>query len=323
MLKILRITSLLAAGLAVVLIAGTAFSGPQSDEKSEQFLSSPSVVERFKQAKGNKKQADKSQISPLVEQAQAFALYLNPPPKPKPPSRQKTAKKLGGKAIPTIPSPKRPISVKFDLIGTCYFATRPEKSLALINQPGKGLWWVRQAGKVGHLVVEEVKDGLIVIRDGERTVEKPVMARPAVRKNLLKTEGSTEPPVSLEAVTVPVSTFVSTPAPVEPETDSGIAPPQSSEEAAFMEERIRQFQALQESGVSEEENAAMMEKFISDYKAMRITPAEADKLDQLGQTLEDGNQPSNQGRNAKSEKITTKRRKPLSPRERRSRRRRK
>jgi hypothetical protein len=57
-------------------------------------------------------------------------------------------------------------------------------SLALIDEPGKGLRWVRPSSKVGHLIIEQVKDGIVVVRDGQNSFE--IVAERPVKKSLLK-----------------------------------------------------------------------------------------------------------------------------------------
>jgi len=168
MLKTLRITSVLVVVLAVVFFVLPAVFGVRGDEGSEQFLSFPSAIEKFNEAKGEKIAESDSQVSPLVKEAEAFGLYLNPP-KPKAPPRR-PARERGGSA----PRPPAPVSAKFSLIGTSYYALRPELSLALIDEPGEGFHWVRQSSEVGHLIIEEIGDGLVVVRDGQRTFELEV-----------------------------------------------------------------------------------------------------------------------------------------------------
>jgi hypothetical protein len=116
--------------------------------------------------KGQKSTGAESQVSPLVKEAEAFALYLDPP-KPKAPPRRAPRER-------SAPRPSAAVSAKFNLVGTSYYALRPELSLALIDEPGKGLHWVRQSNKVGHLIIETIQDGIVVVRDGQRTFELEV-----------------------------------------------------------------------------------------------------------------------------------------------------
>ena len=92
----------------------------------------------------------------------AFALRINPPPPPKP-------KPVQSQRTPSRPQPKGEVAAKFNLIGTSYYQLSPDNSWALINEVGKGLHWVKQGGKVGYLVIEKIEDGLVVIKDKDRT----------------------------------------------------------------------------------------------------------------------------------------------------------
>jgi len=175
--------------LAVVFLAFPAVFGIRSDEQAEQFLNSASAIEEFSKAKGKKstKNESQSQISPLVKQAQAFASYLNPPKPEKAPATHRT----GTPKI--IPRPTGPVSPKFKLLGTSYYALHPDLSLALIDEPGKGLRWVRQSSEVSHLIIEQVKNGSVVVRDGKRTFE--LAAERPKKRSLLKgpSPGATGP----------------------------------------------------------------------------------------------------------------------------------
>jgi hypothetical protein len=279
MVKTLRITSIIAAVLATFLIVFPAVFGVGRDKQVEEFLKSDGAVERFKKAAGAKTGKDSgSQTSPLVSQAEAFALYLNPP-KPVHESQPVPA------AVPSIiPRPMGPVSPKFKLIGTSYYVTHPELSLALIDEAGTGLRWVRQSGEVGHLVIEQIKDGLVVLRDGETTSEMAVSDRP-VTISLLK-GASTEGAVSTAALPdsgQPTSL---------PEVTIGSLPQLDPERSKALDELVDQLKALQSSmepgqGGSEDRDAktAAIDKVISEFKTSRVTNEEAKKLDDLGKSL--------------------------------------
>jgi hypothetical protein len=178
MIKTLRITSVAAAVLAAVFLVFPAVFGIRGDKQREQLLNSAGAIEQFKDAKGGKFDNKGRETSPLVKQAEAFALYLNPPPKPTAESSASSGE----------PRPKS-VSPKFKLVGTSRHELQPEMSLALIDEPGKGLHWVRPSSKVGHLIIEQVRDGVVVVRDGASTFE--LVAERPERKSLLK---STTPP---------------------------------------------------------------------------------------------------------------------------------
>ncbi|MHC4132767.1 MAG: hypothetical protein ACYSSP_01300 [Planctomycetota bacterium] len=176
MIKTLHITSIIFGILAVGLIVFGIGIGGHGDEEIEKFLQSPNAIKKFKTDKGKTSPQARSQASPLVKEAKTFALYLNPPPKPapkkKPASKSKTQKKTKNKR------PSTPVTAKFKLVGTAYYPLNPKTSMALIDQPGKGLSWVRQGTTVQHLTFEQIKDGVVIIRDGKDTREMKTPARP-------------------------------------------------------------------------------------------------------------------------------------------------
>lgn len=172
MIKTLRITSIVAAVLAVIFLVFFVFPvvfGGSGDEQLEQSLDSPGVIEKFNKTVGNKAKTGQNEISPLVQQAGAFALYLNPPP-------AKTPRAATGRTTDTTRGPA--VTPKFKLLGTSYYKGQPELSLALIDEPGKGLHWFRQSSKLGHLLIEQVKDGIVVFKDGKGTFELQAEQKP-------------------------------------------------------------------------------------------------------------------------------------------------
>lgn len=191
MLKTLKLTSLfavIAAGLAVVILIIFGFKG---NPEVSKLIGSPGVKERFKDTKGK---ADKKDdiTSPLVVQARAFALRIDPPPPPAPPKpkdSQKsktpaTARKTPVK-LPTLP--KVPVAPKSDLLATVMYKSSPEKSLALFKA-GSAQEWFRQGDRVGNHVIKEIRDGSVILTQGEKTLpEEFVPAKPTV-KSILKGE---------------------------------------------------------------------------------------------------------------------------------------
>ena len=283
MIKTLRITSIIAVVLAVVFFAFPAVFGVRGDKQIEQFLNSAGVIEKFKEAKGDKVEDSRREISPLVKQAEAFALYLNPPPKPKPePSVSEGTSE---------PRPVGPVTAKFKLIGTSRHVLQPELSLALIDEPGKGLYWVRQFSKVGYLIIEQVKDGLIVVRDGKNTFE--LVAERPEKRSLLKANSSSggritdsKPPVvdaevqmSAEETALARETEAANEK-ILAELDAMQAEP----EAVQTDEELVG-QAPPYPGREREEIAAARKRSISDLETMRISAREARGLGRLGRRL--------------------------------------
>lgn len=163
-LQLLGVLGVISAG--IVLMA-CVVRGSRGDPEVEKLLKSPGIVERIRGGSNNISHPQEK-ASPLVSQALAFAVYLNPPP-----TRQEVPA-----PIPTV-RPATP-SPKFTLHGTCYYPLRPEASLALVCEPGGGdgtFRWVKQGAELGHFVIEKIERGAIVYRDGERMHEMLVERR--------------------------------------------------------------------------------------------------------------------------------------------------
>jgi hypothetical protein len=266
MIKIFRITSIIVAVLAAVLVvASPVVLGSQNDKDIEEFLKLPGIVEEFKKAGGQKTVKSDDQISPLVKQAKGFALYLNPQPKPQ--AKSKPTKK-SYKPI-AAPKPSGPVTTKFKLIGTSFYESHPELSFALIDEPGKGFRWLRQSSSVGHLVIEEIKDGLVVIRDGQRTYDLIAERKP--RKSLLRGKGK-------EAVPAEGSK------PSEPETKPTV------NEEELLENIVKKMESMvapesKDSQPAVDQTDTTMQEVLSAIEAMRAHSEESKKLNDLGQEL--------------------------------------
>jgi len=288
MIKTLRITSVIAVVLAVGFFIFPAVFGVRSDEQTERFLNSAGVIERFSKAQRQNNTESKDQISPLVKQAEAFALYLNPPP----PKRAVAYHK------PTATPRPKTVSAKFELIGTSYYASHPELSLALIDEPGKGSHWVRQSSKVGHLVIEQVKDGLVVVRDGKRTFE--LTAERPKKTSLLKhpPPDATGSKSILPALDKAVSRITSSTPPKPPELSDEEIAAYDEKIAAYREKMLRDLEDILKEAKLEadledapEEAPTERGKLISDLAAMRISVEEAKRLGDLGEELRDIQEP--------------------------------
>jgi len=194
MIKALRITSVALVVLAAVFVVISAVYGFEGDEQVQKLLQAPGALEKFNKAKGVR--PGQSQTPPLVTEARAFALYLNPPaeaPRRKPPSgRSKPGARL--------PEPKKDFSIKFDLIGVSYYSAHPDRSLALIDQPGKGLVWVTQGSQIDHALIQQIKEGIVVVRSGKTTNEMTIKKGIQVTASASRASAGAQP-VSKPAVT--------------------------------------------------------------------------------------------------------------------------
>ena len=294
MTKTLRITSIIAAAVAVAIFVFPAVFGGRIDPEVVKFLDAPGVVEKFKEARGAQNAEAQNQVPPLVTQAQAFALYLNPPPPPEPtPSSA---------AVIQAEAP-RPIFVtpKFKLIGTSFYALHPEMSLALIDEPGKGLRWVRQASQVEHLVIDKVEDGKIVIRDGQRTEELVAERLPVISlvKNKVP-QASVVPAATIPPVAVPPVTDEEP----QPPQETAVAPEtaENSDDAqAEMQRIIDEITAMEKEAESDKTDsnegdkkaAEATKELLSKLQTMSVSKEEANNLENLGQQLkEDRKEPN-------------------------------
>jgi hypothetical protein len=290
MIKTLRITSVAAAVLAVIVVIFFVFHVVfGSDERIKELLDSPGVIKKFEKTV-KKPRGDASQESPLVQQAGAFALYLDPP-------KPKTPRPATGRTTDIVRGPA--VTPKFKVLGTSYYKGRPELSIALIDEPGKGLHWVRQSSKVGHLLIEQIKDGLIVVKDAKGTFElaaeqnpetsllEGASAVPPRRADISrKTPGGAGSKPALRASERTVAGI--------PEVKGRVSQPRrSAEEDAKMKELVEELREIQRSfksdktgsGPSAKEKAELMENLISKFKTSRLSDDEAKKLDILGKEL--------------------------------------
>jgi hypothetical protein len=283
--------SILAVALAAVLVVfSVVVFGARGDKNIEELLGEPDVIEKFNNSAGNKTTRGTSQVSPLVQQAGKFALYLNPPiPRaPRPVIKGRTASvKRGPSATP-----------KFEVMATSYNKNHPELSMALIDEPGKGRNWFRQSSTVGHLLIQEVKDGVVVVKDNNGTFEliaeqKPYVsllegapAVPSKQADISSSTGST----ARERARARAGSRSSIAAPVKPskaktgKTDFRAAklprspvPSKTKEKYSVMEEVTAKMTELQRifksdktgSGLTDQEKAAKMKEVIEEIRALR------------------------------------------------------
>jgi len=297
MVNTLRITSVVAVLIAAVLLILVA--APKSlvpnllakfavggDEEVDRILSAPSVVDRIRDSQGDKGKPDTTPA--LVKQAEIFANILNPPePAPRP---------EGGRRPPTTrgPRPLRPpvTSAKFDLVGTTYLPSNPEMSFAYVQLPDNTQQWLRQGDEVGHLTVREIRSGSIICWDGQNDVEMVALPVPETA-SVLEVGGAS--PIDTEqaqSVSVPQRSGRITGPPVShpwrPNRVTGAANGEVDAEArARLEElanRIKESTGPG-SGLSPEDRAAMVKKLMSEYNESRVSPEEAEKVEDLGKEL--------------------------------------
>jgi len=178
MIKMIYLTCLLMLGGAGILFWVSAMPWA---EGTAQDGSEASGLKRLSMAASRPDDGGTRDVaSPLVEQAAAFARYLQPPAPPKEAARPKAALQ---------PAPRPPTATpQFRLLATTYCHSSPEKSLALIAEPGKVDRWTRPGEHLGHFVIERIENGTIIYRDGNQRREMTVtMKEPVELARLLST----------------------------------------------------------------------------------------------------------------------------------------
>ena len=189
MINTLRIARIVAASVAAAFIVLLAVFALRGDGEMEEFLARAGAVEKFRSL-AKKTTVTVEKVSPLITQARAFALKLNPPPVPKtvkkPPARKET--KTTAKQS-DIPIPKGKISTKFKLIGTCKYEQDPERSLALLDSAAKGQKWYRQGQEVDHLTIHQIdNDSITLYKGGVFDSEVSIQRTKQTSKPLLKSD---------------------------------------------------------------------------------------------------------------------------------------
>ena len=167
MVRTLNILSVLALVSACALFA-LAIREIRHRDSHGVDIGVPSVVESFQQAGSDNTRDSGHQVSPLVQQAERFAAYLNPP---RPPERNTTTRprekgKTVAKASPVRPANTTP---KFELHGISYRRSKPEQSMALIWQADTGRRWVRPGAQLGHIAIVEITGDSVFYSDGQGT----------------------------------------------------------------------------------------------------------------------------------------------------------
>jgi len=309
MVNTLRITSVVAVLVAVVLlivVAGPKSLAPKllakfalgSDKEVDRILNAPGVVDRFRETQGNQSKPDV--IPALVKQAEILAGILNPPePAPRPGGNRKPPATRG-------PKPPRPVitSAKFDLIGTTYLASDPEMSFAYIRLADSTYQWLRQGDEVGHLKVKEIRSGSIVCWDGQQDVELAAEPMPETASALeVGTASSAESGQAEPASVSPASGRITGPPVARPwKPTRTTATPDAEIDAETrqkMEELVSRIKESNGAGAAQSpaERAAMVKKLMAELKESRVSPEEAEDVEDLGRELnESQNTPPNQRR---------------------------
>ena len=155
-----------------------------------------SIVEKFQTLQSLSKKNNQVVIPPLVKQAAVYALYLNPPEPPAPKVIPRPQKSVHRPLVTT------PITTpKFRLLSTSYYRSNPEKSLALVSEPGKGDHWIAKDERLGKFVVERIEKGAIIYRDGNQLREVKITIKKTVQLAQTKSNLQTKSNMSVSTWT--------------------------------------------------------------------------------------------------------------------------
>jgi hypothetical protein len=294
------------------------FFGSETDPQAKEFLEQPTAVEKFKQRTSNRSNRSGDQTSPLVKQAKQFSLYLDPP---EPQRQQNRQDRTARRPQPTVDVRPQTSSATFTLVGTSYYPDKPEKSLALIDQAGRGLRWVRQSETVGRHVFEQIKDGVVVVKEGQRTVEltpkfderpsnikarllepgeKPTSNKPSMLERLLKGEKPSSVKSGSESESPRTPQQVTRKQPqtrqTRPEQHTVLDPRERQRNEVigdYMQKMKKAPQSSQDK--SGKSRAELMEELVQKLRGSRVNKQEADGLENLGQRLREAEQRNRSG----------------------------
>jgi hypothetical protein len=249
MIKTLRITVLLTAIVAVVFFVLSAVFGMRHDTGKEAFLANPGVTAVFKKGAAITPNAEAD--SPLVTQAQALALRINPPP---------PQVDIRVEAVKVVETPK------FRLLGTSFYPDDPNRSVALIDEPGKGMHWIAVSDKVGYLTITQIADGKVVYTDGQKSMDMMVERPQAAQQiSVISIDGKSPPSTAQKP---PVEQAAATP--LQPETAAVGSPPPV--DVPTTPEQIK-------------DNVEFIKKLMTDPNSVGVNAAEANELKDLGEFL--------------------------------------
>jgi hypothetical protein len=160
MLYVVSILCLVSAGLLFGSCGVQWMQGVPLDERDPWIAATERL--RRRQSVDN---SDKAAASPLLEQAEALALYLNPP---KPPHQETSRSTVRPPSVSPAPAPRPPSPTpQFRILAISYYRSNPQKSLAMVWDATKGGYWIKQGDRLGHFVVERIEKEAVIYRDGD------------------------------------------------------------------------------------------------------------------------------------------------------------
>ena len=295
MVKTLRITSVIVVLLSMAIFAFPVIYGVKTDQNIEEFLDSPDVLEVYQATSGDRPTTPVNQVHPLVQQAEVLRKILVPVVvKPQP--RTQTA----GRTKPPVATPQK-VTPKFTVECTIYYEQNPQLSMAMIKE-GTRRSWVMQSSSVNHLIIEEVRDGVVVVRNGEETFTLETPERKFVSPEVIIPSSSsgriTDPQPSDIASAPTGNSPLSRPTRVvsSSKTTSALRDESDEERSKRLEELYEKLKMISDKGSADQENdtgnlddkVLQMKKLVTEFQreSMNISDEESERLDGLGEYLD-------------------------------------
>jgi len=182
-IRMIHTFSILALICAGLLFGRCGVQWLQSPSLDGSYLRTP--ISEHLRTQGSLTGGNNATPTPLVQQAEAFAQYLNPP---KPPAQMGTAAPV----VAATPAPRPPgPTPQFKLLAISHYRSHPEMSLAMVWDPSNGGTWVRQGDHLGHFVVERIEKDAIFYRDGDQLHQMAMTIKEPAQLARLKSKGAT------------------------------------------------------------------------------------------------------------------------------------
>jgi len=220
----MRLLRIIPGLLIVSAVAGAIAlcQGRCSNPDVAALIQGPSAIEAWQNNRISiGKEPATSRVSPLVAQARIYAGLLNPPKPVKPIAKANpAASKSNIQSVRAAPQSKvkatpQKASPTFKVHATSVFAKAPEKSMALISEPGKGLSWIRPGDMLGYLKVTEIRTDSVMYAFKDTTGQvawepgigsvssRPRTSPSAMAMNLAKPSASPSPLPAVPASPLP------------------------------------------------------------------------------------------------------------------------
>lgn len=194
MVRILQII-IVSALISTIVVLTCCVSQLLQGAPEIQWSPEPPIRERFMKTRVHSEISSQVATHPLVREAGAFALYLNPP------ELKKSSEAMVSSSSRRTISAVRPVklSPKFKLVATSYYRSKPQESMALVWEPGTGFHWIKQGTKLGHFIIDKIERGTVVYRNanwqGEMVVDTkmPTHTRQTHQTTSVSTQTSISP----------------------------------------------------------------------------------------------------------------------------------